>query len=385
MVQYNWLLNAFLIFFLAAASVRLLLSWLNLKNLKTKGHHIPHHMAGEIDEATLARMTEYTVDSSRFGIVGSLFDDGLLLFILLSGILPWYGNIIWALDFPFIVASILFLAGYGAVEWIFGIPFDLYRTFVIEKKHGFSTITLTLWIADLLKGMVISIILLGILLSAFFALMKGAPRTWWFWSWLLFASFQLVVLWLYPVLIAPLFNTYKPVADKALRDKIIALMAKAGLATKAVLQVDEGKRSRHSNAYFTGLGKTKRIVLYDTLLSSHDENEILAVLAHEIGHWKKRHIMKQLLFMEAASLILFYLVYRLIEWPFLYRTFGFDQPLPYAGLILLSALAAPPAFFLSPLLSFHFQKIRTRSRRILELSYGIDKRAYRRNERACKG
>ena len=138
MVQYNWLLNAFLIFFLAAASVRLLLSWLNLKNLKTKGHHVPHHMAGEIDEATLARMTEYTVDSSRFGIVGSLFDDGLLLFILLSGILPWYGNIIWALDFPFIITSILFLAGYGAVEWIFGIPFDLYRTFVIEKKTWFQ-------------------------------------------------------------------------------------------------------------------------------------------------------------------------------------------------------------------------------------------------------
>ena len=351
MIQLNWFLSVFLFLFLAAAGFRLFLSRLNLRNLKKHGQSVPEVFAGTIDKKTLERMTGYTLDSSRFGMMHSLFDDGFLLAILLSGILPWYGGIIEKLHLPFVVAALLFLAGYGAAEWVFSIPFDLYSTFVIEKRHGFSTTTLKLWIGDLFKSFVISAILAGILLSAFFALMRGAPNSWWFWAWLLFASFQLLALWLYPVLIAPLFNKYEPVADDTLRDEIIALMAKAGLTAKAVLQVDEGKRSRHSNAYFTGLGKTKRIVLYDTLLSSHDREEILAILAHEIGHWKKRHIMKQLLFMEAASLTLFYLTYRLLEWPYLYRTFGFDQILPYAGLILLSAAASPAAFFISPALS----------------------------------
>ena len=186
-------------------------------------------------------------------------------------------------------------------------------------------------------------------MAGFFALIRYAPATWWFWSWLLFALFQLLALWLYPVLIAPLFNKYEPVQDAALKKDIIALMAQAGLKTKAVLQVDAGKRSRHSNAYFTGLGKSKRIVLYDTLLHSHEPDEILAVLAHEIGHWKKKHIMKQLLFMEAASLLVFYLIYRLLDWTMLYHTFGFDQNLSYVGLFLLSAVAGPVAFFLKPI------------------------------------
>jgi STE24 endopeptidase len=156
------------------------------------------------------------------------------------------------------------------------------------------------------------------------------------------------MIWLYPVLIAPLFNKFEPIEDEVLKETIILMMAKVGLKTEDVFQIDAGKRSKHTNAYFTGLGKTKRIVLYDTLLKSHSSDEILSVLAHEAGHWKKRHIIKQLVFMEAISLAAFYLVYRLIDWPLLYQTFGFNERIPYVGLLLVAALLGPVTFFLTP-------------------------------------
>jgi STE24 endopeptidase len=220
---------------------------------------------------------------------------------------------------------------------------------VIEKRYGFSTITMRLWITDLIKGLLISTILLGILLGAMLALVYYAEHTWWFWAWLVFSAFQLLIVWLYPLLIAPLFNKFEPIENEALKEAIIALMARVGLKTGGVFQVDAGKRSKHTNAYFTGLGKTKRIVLYDTLLRSHAPDEILSVLAHEAGHWKKRHIIKQLVLTETISLVFLYLVYRLISWPLLYQTFGFAEKLPYVGLLLIAALFGPAAFFLTPI------------------------------------
>jgi STE24 endopeptidase len=151
------------------------------------------------------------------------------------------------------------------------------------------------------------------------------------------------------VLIAPLFNKFEPIKDEALREKINALLNKAGLKAKGIYQVDEGKRSKHTNAYFTGIGKTKRIVLYDTLLSSHTPEEIVAVLAHEIGHWKKKHILKQLSFMIVASLILLYCVYLIVNWQALYNAFGLNYQPVYAGLFLVSLYFGAAGFFLSPI------------------------------------
>jgi STE24 endopeptidase len=148
----------------------------------------------------------------------------------------------------------------------------------------------------------------------------------------------MLMIWLYPLVIAPLFNKYVPVRDEALRERILTMAEKAGLRAEGIFEVDAGKRSRHSNAYFTGLGKSKRIVLFDTLIATHSHDEIVAVLAHEIGHWKLRHVLKQLLAMEALAFAGFYLVYRLMGWPLLYETFGFAGPLPYSGL-LLSAIS----------------------------------------------
>ena len=349
MIQFNALMMVFLAVFVTVALLRRLLTALNIRHLRSHGHEVPEAFAGEIDGDTLARMSRYTAESSKFGSLEGLCDDLITLAILLSGFLPWLSARILPWESHFIPSGLMFFGVLFLISFLLSIPFALYQTFVIEKKYGFSTVTPSLWVSDLLKNFLISAILLGVLLSAFLALMHYAERTWWLWAWMVFAAFQLLMLWLYPVVIAPLFNKYEPVRDETLKEAVVALMAKAGLKTEGVYQVDEGRRSRHTNAYFTGIGKTKRIVLYDTLLNSHSHDEILAILAHEIGHWKKRHILMQLAFMEAASLAVFYLIYRLLDWPLPYRTFGFDQSIPYVGLLLLAALFGPLTFFLTPL------------------------------------
>ena len=269
MVQWNILLIAFLVAFAASSVFRLLLTYMNVSHLRRHGHDVPEVFQGEIDEATLARMTEYTADSSRFGAVAHFFDDAVTLLVLLSGFLPLLAGIVLSWNLHFILSGLIFFGALALLSGILDIPFSLYSTFVIEKRYGFSTITARLWITDLIKGLLISAMLLGILLGAMLALVYYAEHTWWLWAWLVFSAFQMLIVWLYPVLIAPLFNKFEPIENEALKEAIIALMAKVGLKTGGVFQVDAGKRSKHTNAYFTGFGKTKRIVLYDTLLKSH--------------------------------------------------------------------------------------------------------------------
>jgi len=351
MVQVNALLVIFLIFFLASSGMRWTLARINRTYLRRHGHNVPDVFQGEIDEETLTRITDYTIDSSRFRSFASFFDDIVLLVILLSGFLPWFVAILLSYDLHFIISGLIFFAVVSLIGLIFELPFGLYNTFVIEKRYGFSTTSVKLWFSDLVKSIVISAILGGVLLGGFFALIYYAKTTWWFWGWLLFATFQFLILWLYPIVIAPLFHKHEPIHDEELRDRIVTVMEKAGLKIKGVYQIDAGKRSRHTNAYFTGIGKTKRIVLFDTLLASHTHEEILSVLAHEIGHWKKRHILKQLIFIELLSFSIFCAVYYLADWSYMYETFGFDGVVIYVGIFLLSALFKPLSFFFTPIMS----------------------------------
>ncbi len=348
MVEWNILLIIFLVLFIAGSICRWLLTYINVRHLRRHGHDVPEAFRGEIDEATLSRMSAYTAESSRFGSVEHVFDDIVTLVILLSGFLPLLAGLILSWNLNVILSGLIFFGVLYLISMVLDIPFGLYTTFVIEKKYGFSTITFKLWLVDLLKSLLISLILMGILLGAMLALINYVKYSWWFWVWLVFSAFQLLMVWLYPVLIAPLFNKFEPVQDEALKEAIIALMAKVGLKTEGVFQIDAGKRSKHTNAYFTGLGRTKRIVLYDTLLKSHSFDEILSILAHEAGHWKRKHIMKQLVFTEITSLAVFYLIYRLMDWQLLYQTFGFDEKLPYVGLLLIAALLGTVSFFITP-------------------------------------
>ena len=342
------LIILFLVLFIGRIVCRYILQQLNIRDLKTYGKIIPPVFQDEIDEATLAKMVDYTYDNSRLTAKENLFGDGIelaILFLLLPVLAGW----VVGLNLHIIGQALIFFGILAIISGIAGLPFELYNTFVLEKKYGFSTITWRLWITDLIKSLIIAAILMTIMISAFMAFIHYLPASWWFWAWVFFTFFEITLLWLYPVLIAPLFNKFEPIKDEALREKINALMDKVGLKTKGIYQVDEGKRSKHTNAYFTGIGKTKRIVLYDTLLASHTPEEIVAVLAHEIGHWKKKHIIKQLTFMIVASLALLYFIYLIVNWPFLYSAFGLKVTPVYAGLFLVSLYLSSAGFFLSPI------------------------------------
>jgi STE24 endopeptidase len=341
------LLTLFLVLFIGRIILRSVLQQLNIRNLKTCGKEIPAVFAGEIDETTLNKMVDYTCDNARLATKEDIFED-IVDLALLFLLVPIMVDQLIGLDIHNILQALIFFAVLAAIGGVAGLPFSLYHTFALEKKYGFSTITWKIWITDFVKSLIISTILMGIMVSAFMAFVSYLPGSWWLWAWVFFTLFEIVLLWLYPVLIAPLFNKYEPIQDELLKEKITALMDKVGLKAKGIYQVDAGKRSRHTNAYFTGIGKTKRIVLYDTLLASHAPKEIIAVLAHEIGHWKKKHILKQLVFTIGASLILLYLAYLVVGSPVLYSAFNIRHTPVYAGLFLVSLYLSVAGFFLSP-------------------------------------
>jgi STE24 endopeptidase len=342
------LLASFLILFVGRTTLRYVLQRLNMSNLKARGKVIPAVFAGEIDEATLGKIVDYTYDNSRMATKEDLFGDVADLAVLFL-LVPSIVDRLAVPNIHIIVQALIFFGVLAAIGGIVDLPFQLYETFVLERKYGFSTITWKVWTVDLVKSVVLSVILGGIMISAFMAFISYLPKSWWFWGWIFFTLFELVLLWLYPVLIAPLFNRYEPVKDESLKEKIFALLDKVGLAAKGIYQVDAGKRSRHTNAYFTGIGRTKRIVLFDTLLASHSHDEIISVLAHEIGHWKKKHIVKQLIFAIGAALAVLYLAYSVLPWPVLYSAFRLGHTPVYAGLFLVSIYLGALKFFLSPL------------------------------------
>ncbi len=349
MVQFNLLLSAFLTFFILRSLTQLLLNRLNISHLRRHGDMVPQVFRDTIDREKLKKICAYTVDSARFGIFSTLAGQIFFLALLLSGFFPWMLNRIPQQEWGLILSGLVFFAFLGVLTNLFQIPFDLYDTFVIENRYGFNTKTFRVWILDLLKSLVLSALLGGFLLWLLLSLISAGGSLWWVWAWVLVGAFELILIWLYPVILAPLFNKFVPVENLDLTRRIEALMQKAGLRSKGVFEMDASKRSRHTNAYFTGLGKSKRIVLFDTLLQSHTAEEIEAVLAHEIGHWKKKHILKQLLVMELLSLVAFYVVAQLLNWPLLYRTFGFSGPVPYVGLLLIGALFSPIGYFVQPL------------------------------------
>ena len=349
MIQWNALLIAFLSVFLFRFLFQLFLSLMNISYLRRHGDKVPRVFQGVVDKQKYSTMASYTADSTRFGIIARIFDQALLLVILLTGFLPWLTERIAAWHGGFIGGGLLFFAVLALISLLFDVPFDLYSTFVIEERYGFNTRTVRLWFMDWVKGLAISGVLGVILISLLLALLYYFKHTWWILAWVVISLLELVIMWLYPVLIAPLFNKFEPIDDKQLEQKIASLMTKAGLAVKGVFQMDAGKRSKHTNAYFTGIGKTKRIVLFDTLLNSHPVDEILSVLAHEAGHWTKKHIIKQLVLMEALSLVGLFIMSKLLTWQFMYHTFGFQEPVAYAGLLLVSVLLSPPGYFLRPL------------------------------------
>ena len=348
MIQFNALLIAFLSVFVFQSLFQIAMNLINIKHLRRHKNHVPRVFQGTVDKEKFSKIIAYTADSTRFGIVEKLFDQALLLVILLTGLLPWFVEIITTWHLGFIGGGLVFFAIFAAISNLFDIPFELYSTFVIEDRYGFNTKTLKLWAIDWVKGMALSFILGGIVIFFLLTLVFYIKNAWWFFAWIVISVFELLIMWLYPVVIAPLFNKFEPITNMELQNKIATLMEKAGLAVKGVFQMDAGKRSKHTNAYFTGIGRIKRIVLFDTLLESHPDEEILSVLAHETGHWMKKHIIKQLVLLEMLSLIGLFIVAKLINWQLIYQTFGFSEQIKYIGLFLVPVILGPLGYFMRP-------------------------------------
>jgi STE24 endopeptidase len=345
----NDLLILFLALYALAMAVRLGLYALNVRSLTRHGDTVPEEFTGIVDAGMLGKMRDYTLATGRLGIFERLAADLFLIAIVLGGLLPWLSGVISSLGTGFVLSGIIFFFSLSLLTGLFEIPFDLYGTFVVEKRFNFSTITLSTWTLDLVKTLLVSGVVLGVFLAVFFGLITLAPQWWWLLAWGFFVSFQLLVSWLYPVVIAPLFNKFEPIGDTGLMTRITSLAESVGIHVKGIYKMDAGKRSRHSNAYFTGIGKSKRIVLFDTLLAGHTHDEILAVLAHELGHWRLGHVRKQLILSVALSLALFYGAYLAVTNNALYTAFGFPGVTIYAGLFLLTIILKPVGFLLSPL------------------------------------
>ena len=349
MIHWNTLLIIFLTLFALSLLMRFGLQWLNRRHLREYGHVVPRVFKDEIDQSTLTRMRDYTVAMSNLGSMEMLVDGLAGLAIILSGFLPYLAGTHLLSSLHPVIAGIGFMFACSILLGVLDIPFDLYSTFVIERKFGFSTITFKLWLKDQIKSLLVSGLLLGTILAVFLWLLYTLPGLWWLPAWVCFVFFQLLLTWLYPKVIAPMFNRFEPIEDETLKRGIDELIEHAGFHLKGLFKMDASTRSRHSNAYFTGIGKFKRIVLFDTLINTHTKEEIRAVLAHELGHLKKGHIKKQLGASIVISLVTLYVVAKLLAWQGLYITFGFQSVIPYAGLFLLTIIGKPVAFFLTPI------------------------------------
>jgi STE24 endopeptidase len=347
MIPLNTFLIAYLALYLFTSTLDIIIEVINARNLKKYKEQVPEPFSGIIDADKLRKINGYTIDKINFSHVETIVGKLAFLFIILSGLLPWLAD--GLKDVHFLLAGLVFFAVPGLIGAIVDLPFDYYHIFVIEEEYGFNTRTLKTWLLDLLKSLVVAVIIGTVLLSLLLIMVTYAGSIWWIWAWLIFFSFQILMAVIYPTLIAPIFNKFTPLDQDDLSMKIEHLAKNEGLTLKGIFQMDAAKRSRHTNAYLAGLGKSKRIVLFDTLIEAHEDDEILAVLAHEMGHLRRHHIKKQLVIMGLSSVVLFYLASLMVTWQSMYQSFGFSSMPAYVGLFLALVLWEPVGFFLSPI------------------------------------
>ncbi|MBI3992857.1 MAG: M48 family metallopeptidase [Candidatus Lambdaproteobacteria bacterium] len=341
-------LAVFLALFLLHWALETALDGLNLVHVLRVTPRIPPELAAQVTPGQQRRAAAYAAARLRLGLVRRTVLAGAVLALLLSGVLPaWEAALAgWGLEPPHrgvgLLVSIFVALG------IAGLPFSLIATFGIERRFGFNRSTFPRWLGDRLKGLALSAALGLPLLYAVLWFMGAAGAAWWLWVFALVTAVQLVLAWLYPALIAPLFNRFTPLPEGTLRSRLEALAHAAGFRTRGLFVMDASRRSGHSNAYFFGLLRP-RIVLFDTLLAQLDAEQIAAVLAHEIGHFRLRHVLQRVALSSVSLGLLLYALSWLIAWPPVFQAFGFAASSPHAALALAMLCGEAFTFWLGPL------------------------------------
>jgi STE24 endopeptidase len=347
----NNILATYLILFAFYFLFDMALALLNMRFVKQHAQEMPEFFKGHIDEDTYSKSVDYTLTKGRFGIISSFYSAALLLVIILFGYFGKLDAVLQGFALGAYTEGVAYVLVLSFILSLFQVPFELYSTFIIEERFGFNKSTLKLWFSDKVKGMLVGLIILVPMLYGLFWFMDSAGALWWLYAFLFITGLQLLVMYIYPVLIAPLFNKFEPLEEGALKQAIFDLADKVGFKTSGVFLMDGSRRSGHGNAYFTGFGKNKRIVLFDTLVDTLSTEQTVAVLAHEMGHQKKQHIKKSLLLSLVIMFVAFWILSLLINYLPFFEAFGFERISYHGALIIFAFAFEPVTYFLTPLFS----------------------------------
>jgi STE24 endopeptidase len=354
-------MNAFTVaFLLALAAATATRVWLAARHIRHVAAHraaVPAEFAESVPLAAHQKAADYTRERTRLGIVDALASAVVLLAFTLCGGLEWLFDA-WTGWFESggYAHGIALILSVAAITGLVDLPFSIYRTFVIEARFGFNRMTPALYVADLAKSTALGLALGVPLLLAVLWLMAKMGSLWWLYVWLTWVGFNLLMLVAYPTLIAPLFNKFTPLADATLAERIERLLASCGFRSKGLFVMDGSKRSSHGNAYFTGFGAAKRIVFFDTLLSRLAPAEVEAVLAHELGHFKRHHVWKRVAWLFLASLGFLAVLGYLIAEPWFYQGLGADRQSTALALVLFFMVVPVFTFLLAPIGSLYSRR-----------------------------
>ena len=347
--------SVFLIFFALTLFTRL---WLKIRHIRFVAAHraaVPADFAERIVLPDHQKAADYTVDRSRTAILGMLIEAVVLLAFTLGGGLAALHDL-WSPRLDGIPYGLAMIFSLTLISGLIDLPLSLYSQFVIEARHGFNRMSPGLFFADLLKQTLLGIAIGAPLILAVLWLMGAMGPNWWLYVWVFWSAFNLLAMFVYPTWIAPLFNKFSPLEDGEMKSRIEALLNRCGFRSSGLFVMDGSKRSNHGNAYFTGFGNNKRIVFFDTLLSRLSPPEIEAVLAHELGHFRKKHVVKHIIVMFASSLVLLWLLGQLIDAPWFFHGLGVPAQNTTLALILFFLVMPIFTFPFSPLTSYLSRK-----------------------------
>ena len=348
-----------LVFIAALALATATRLWLGLRHLGHIQSHrgtVPAEFAGDISLDAHRHAADYSCAKTRLALLTTAFECALILILIFGGALQWLHDMTAAWFAPGVARGVSLLILLGAISTVLDLPFAVYRTFSIEQRFGFNKMTPLMFVVDGLKNAALAAALGIPLIACILWVMERAGEFWWLYAWLIWVAFNLVILTVYPIWIAPLFNKFVPLADPQLQERIERLLERCGFKAQGLMVMDGSRRSSHGNAYFTGFGKSKRIVFFDTLLARLAPSEIEAVLAHELGHFKLKHVIKRIAWIFGASLAFLWLLAQLMNQAWFYSGLNVQTPSTAMALVLFFVVIPQFMFLLQPLTSFYSRK-----------------------------